>query len=72
MLTNILGPKPLNVLIPALLFVLLTPRFLVALNDGFVPMFNPMMTAAPSVVLLHAAVFAAAYALLRRTFPEFY
>lgn len=52
-----------NVIVPVILFVLLTPGFLVALPPGASYIVQ---------ILTHAAVFAAVYWGLRRTFPQYY
>lgn len=53
----------LNVIIPVLLFVLLSPGVLLSLPPGAAPL---------TQVLTHAAVFAAVYYGLRVTFPQYY
>jgi hypothetical protein len=53
----------LNVIVPALLFILLTPGVLVALPPG-------QSLIVQSVT--HAVVFGVVYTLLRTTFPQFY
>ncbi len=52
-----------NVLVPVLLFVLLTPRLLLALPSG-----QPLWVQ----TLTHAAVFGVVYAVLRTMFPQYY
>lgn len=52
-----------NVIVPVILFVLLVPGFLVALPPG---------ASYTIQILTHAAVFAAVYYFLRRTFPQYY
>jgi hypothetical protein len=52
-----------NVLVPVLLFVLLTPRLLLALPSG-----QPLWVQ----TLTHAAVFGVVYTVLRATFPQYY
>jgi hypothetical protein len=60
----ILGPKPMNVLVPAGLFFLLTPNlWFQALPPGQ----SPVIQAAT-----HAAVLAGAYYMLRQIFPQYY
>lgn len=53
----------LNVLIPALLFILLSPGVLLSLPQG-----QPLLVQ----VITHALVFAAVYYGLRITFPQYY
>lgn len=52
-----------NVVVPVILFVLLTPGLLVALQPG-----QPLWVQ----TLTHAAVFAVVYSVLRWTFPQYY
>ena len=53
----------LNVIVPMLLFVLLTPGMVVSLPPG-----SSLMVQ----TLTHAAVFGAVYTLLRKVFPQYY
>ena len=53
----------LNVIVPVLLFILLSPGVLLSLPPG-----GSKLT----VTLTHAVVFGLVYALLRRTFPQYY
>jgi hypothetical protein len=53
----------LNVIIPVLLFILLSPGVLVSLPPGSSHLVQ---------VVTHAAVFGAVYALLRMVFPQYY
>ena len=53
----------LNIVIPVLLFILLSPGVLLALPPG-----QSRLTQ----VVFHAAVFGLVYYLLRRTFPKYY
>ena len=53
----------LNLIIPALLFILLSPGVLLSLPAG---------GSRTTQVLTHAAVFAAVYWGLRKTFPQYY
>ena len=53
----------LNIIIPALLFILLSPGVLLALPPG---------AGKTTQVLTHAAVFAAVYWGLRKVFPQYY
>jgi hypothetical protein len=71
-ITKFLGAKPMNIVVPALLFIMLSPRYLFAINDGFQPMFMPMTGAPLSSIAVHALLFAVIYGLLRMNFPEFY
>ncbi len=52
-----------NVLVPVVLFVLLSPGVLLSLPPG---------ASYLTKVLTHAAVFGLVYWLLRRTFPQYY
>ena len=56
--------KPANVIVPVLLFILLSPGLLLTLPD------NTSSTIV--VVLTHAAVFGLVYAVLLSLFPEYY
>ena len=53
----------LNVIVPVLLFVLLTPGVLLSLPPG-----QSLLVQ----VVTHAVVFGLVYTLLRTTFPQFY
>jgi len=53
----------LNIIIPVLLFILLTPGLFVVLPPG---------GSRWTQVLTHAAIFGAVYWGLRRTFPQYY
>jgi hypothetical protein len=53
----------LNVIVPVILFVLLTPRVLVALPPGQSVLVQS---------LTHAVVFGGVYWTLRHTFPQYY
>lgn len=53
----------LNIIIPALLFILLSPGVLLSLPPG---------AGKTTQVLTHAAVFAAVYWGLRKVFPQYY
>ena len=53
----------LNVIVPVVLFVLLTPRLVLALPPGQSVLVQS---------LTHAAVFGVVYWTLRRTFPQYY
>ena len=52
-----------NILVPVVLFVLLSPGVLLSLPPG---------ASYLTKVLTHAAVFGLVYWLLRRTFPQYY
>lgn len=65
-----LGDKPLNVLIPAALFVLLTPGVLLTVTGLSMPYFDLQMPS--QSVLIHGLVFIALYAYLRKSFPQYY
>jgi hypothetical protein len=53
----------LNVIVPVLLFVLLSPGVLLSLPPGSTRLVQ---------VLTHAVVFGVVYTVLRMTFPQFY
>ena len=53
----------LNIIIPTLLFILLSPGVLLSLPPG---------ASRTTQVATHAAVFAAVYWGLRKTFPQYY
>lgn len=53
----------LNIVIPVLLFILLSPGVLLALPPG---------AGKTTQVLTHAVVFGAVYYFLRKTFPQYY
>ena len=61
---------PADAVVPAVLFVLLSPGFLLTVNSGSVA-FRDGTTSMASV-LIHTVVFAVAFALLRKNFPQFY
>jgi hypothetical protein len=69
---NFFGPKPMNLLVPAVLFILLAPRFLLAVNDGYMPLIMPMATASTMTIVTHAAIFLVLYRFLRAQFPQYY
>jgi hypothetical protein len=52
-----------NILVPVILFIVLSPGFLLRLPPG---------ASNTVVTLTHAAVFAGIYYFLRRTFPQYY
>ena len=52
-----------NILVPVILFVLLSPGILITVPKG-----QPKIV----TVLVHAVVFGLVYAFLRRTFPTYY
>ena len=68
---DFLGPKPMNVIVPVLLFILLSPGLFLTLPplDGGVWMSRETSVVS---VLVHAAVFLVIYALLRKQFAQFY
>lgn len=67
-LQQLLGDKPMNVMVPAILFGLLSPNFLVNLTTFR----RPLFPANPMEVFTHVAVFALVYMLLRKQFPQYY
>ena len=60
-----------NILVPVILFVLLSPGVLLTLPPLSKGVFRSGQTSLTAVVV-HAVVFAVVYALLRRTFPKYY
>ena len=56
--------KPANIVVPVLLFILLTPGLYITLPDPQSSLFVKTLT--------HAAVFAAVYILLRIVFTTYY
>ena len=69
---DFLGSKPANVIVPVLLFVLLSPGLFLTLppvEEGKWWMSRQMSVTS---VLVHAVVFGIAYALLRKYFAEYY
>ena len=69
-ITKIFGKKPANVIVPSLLFGLLSPNILV--NARLLKVYQPVMSKKLGDVVIHAFVFALIYTLLRRQFPQFY
>ena len=64
--------KPANMLVPVLLFILLSPGLLVTLGgEGQMVKFMPNM-AMLKTVGIHAAVFLVLYGLLRTLFAQYY
>ena len=61
----------LNIIIPTLLYVILSPGFLLTLPPMSKGIFMSGQTSAMAVAV-HAAVFAAIYYGLRQTFPQYY
>ena len=71
MIEQYLGPKPLNLIIPTALFVLLAPGFLVSASGISMPIFHGF--AMPSQRLMtHAVIFLAVHWFLRKQFAEQY
>lgn len=67
---NLLGDKPANIIVPSLLFGLLTPGFLV--NARLMKTYRPVLSTKFADIMIHATVFAVIYTLLRKQFPQFY
>ena len=66
-----LGPKPMNVIVPVVLFILLSPGLLLTippLDKGYI-MSGQMSWQS---VLVHAVVFFLVYLGLRNLFPDYY
>ena len=65
------GIMDLNVVVPVVLFVLLSPGLLLTIP----PLSRGLLTSGQTsvmAVLVHAVVFALVYSFLRRTFPQYY
>lgn len=60
-----------NVLVPVVLFVLLSPGLLLTLPPVGSKIVMSGLTS-PTAVIVHAVVFGLVYFLLRRTFPQYY
>lgn len=61
----------LNVVVPVVLFVLLSPGLLLTLP----PLSRGVLTSgqtSTTAILVHGVVFALVYSFLRRTFPQYY
>jgi len=63
--------KPADLVVPAVLFVLLTPGVLLTLPPGSAGVFRSAQSSLPAVGV-HALVFAIVFATLRGTFPQAY
>ena len=62
-----------NILVPTLLFILLTPGFLFTIPTGFLGNLARVFGSVSTMtVLLHALLFAFIYYLLRQWFPQYY
>ncbi len=66
-----LGAKPKNVIVPVLLFIILSPGLFLTLPPLSGGVWMSRETSVVSV-LVHAAVFLFVYALLRKQFAQFY
>ncbi len=66
-----LNLQPADLLVPTLLFVLLSPGMVVTLPPGKGGLFSSGHTSLEAI-LSHTLVFAVIFALLRKTFPQFY
>lgn len=62
---------PANILVPTLLFILLSPGVLVSLPEIPTPV-NILTLELDSQILTHTAVFGVVYFLLQTFFPQFY
>jgi hypothetical protein len=60
-----------NILVPVILFILLSPGVLLTLPPLSKGIFMSGQTSIPAV-LVHGVVFAVVYAILRRVFPQYY
>jgi len=63
--------RPTDLVVPTVLFVLLSPGMLLTLPPSSGGVFMSGQTSV-TAVLVHALVFAIAFALLRKTFPQYY
>ena len=61
----------LNVIVPVILFVLLSPGLLLTIPPVSRGLFMSCETSTLAIIV-HAVVFAIVYSFLRRTFPEYY
>ena len=68
---DFLGPKPMNVIVPVLLFIILSPGLFLTLPPLSRGVWMSRETSVVSV-LVHAVVFLFIYALLRKYFAQFY
>lgn len=66
------GDKPANVIIPALLFILLSPGLLLTLPPVTKDQYFMSNETSWQSVLVHALVFIIIYCVLRKVFPQFY
>lgn len=72
MIKKALGDRPANIIVPAALYAILAPGLLLTVGEsGRLVQVLPN-TANLRVVGVHAAVFVALYALLRKQFPQYY
>jgi len=64
--------KPANIIVPMILFILLSPGFLFRIENR-IPIIKkiPFIKEIP-VVIMHALIFSAIHMLLLLNFPEFY
>lgn len=73
-LTDTLGYPAANTLVPVLLFILLSPGYMLTVTpSGLIP--NVQVNFPPrldSTLLFHALVFFGIFHLLRTNFPQFY
>jgi len=65
---KLIGAKPANVLVPTILFIVLSPNFLVNLRT----LKRPLLPTKLIDVTINALVFAVIYMLLRKQFKQFY
>jgi hypothetical protein len=63
--------KPMDILVPTVLFVLLSPGMLLTLPPGKGGVFRSGQTSLEAI-MVHTLVFAVVFALLRKTFPQVY
>lgn len=61
-----------NILVPVLLFILLSPGFLVTISTATLGLSRFIAATPTTTLLVHAVVFALVYYLLRKYFPQFY
>lgn len=65
------GDKPANVIVPVLLFILLSPGLLLTIPPVSKGVFRSGETSLPSV-MVHALVFMIVYCILRKVFADRY
>ena len=67
-LQEIIGNKPMNIVVPTVLFIILSPNFLI----DFSKFKKPLLPTNIKQVAIHALIFALVYTILRKQFAQFY